>query len=158
MDRIAIVVLVLLLTGCGHRELASERRGGTKVGGASPSLVVETVTYDAAVKTYIARVRFENTSGAPWPVGTGGDLASGEVFVALGIYHVERLVGAGWQDITGMNDSIAVQEMAAPGAVFHFNARLPGWMVEPGMVLRIIYCGATSERFTVPDKPALGQQ
>ena len=157
MDRTATLVLVLLLTGCGHRELARERRGGTKVGGASPSLVVETVTYDAARKAYVARVRFENTSGAPWPVGTGGDLASGEVFVALGIYHVERLVGAGWQDITPLSDALAFAETAAPGAVFHFNAILL-WTVEPGMVLRIIYCGAISEPFTAPDKPALGRQ
>jgi hypothetical protein len=96
-------------------------------------------------------VRFENRADAPWPVGTHGDLASGEVFLALGNYGVERLVDGPWRDITPMGDAIAVEEYAAAGTVFHFNADLP-WTVEPGMLLRITYSDVVSSRFSVPDE------
>ena len=123
-----------------------------------PSVTVESVTFDAAQKVWVAHVRMRNNTTAAYLIATDGDASRlPQVVVPPAWVAIDELQPDGqWKDVTPLMDALGVQYSLEPGQTVWFEARLsrrdpqkvPGGFA-PGSVLRLRCCGVTSGRFVV---------
>ena len=140
-------------------EWAKRLRANGRPGAAvRPGLTVESVTFDAAQKVWVARVRMWNNTATAHKIATDGDASRlPQVVVPTAYVEIDELQpDRQWKNITPYMDGLGVEYSLEPGQTVWFEARLsrrdaqdvPGGFA-PGSVLRLRCGGVTSGRFVV---------
>jgi hypothetical protein len=111
------------------------------------------VRYDIESWRWIASATIENTGVEAFPISVIGGIDEFPEIVPFPTEGLEQLIEGEWEDITPWHDGIGLLYMIGPGEKLDMEFNVGAyWMLKQHDVVRFVYCGLTSNSFSIGDK------